>query len=199
MKAKFMPSEVAKRCLDFSVSALILAGLSPLLFLTVLGIRMTSKGPVIYKQERLGKNRTPFVMYKFRTMVENAEDKGPQLAMKDDKRVTGFGKILRKYHIDEITQFWNVIKGEMSIVGPRPEREIYIREIEEKFPEYSRIFDVKPGITSLGMVKYGYASDIDQMIQRAKHDLEYLENPGFSTKTFIIAETLKTVLRGKGI
>lgn len=188
-----------KRTFDILFSGFLLMGLSPLLVAIALSIKLTSKGNVIFTQERIGKDKKPFHMYKFRTMVEGAEESGPQLAVPDDPRVTKTGKILRRYHLDELTQFWNVLKGDMSVVGPRPEREVYIKEILKKSPEYARLSEVKPGITSLGMVKYGYASDVDQMVERSKYDLYYLDNKSASLEMKIIADTILTVFKGKGL
>lgn len=192
-------SAILKRSFDIGFSGVILIATSPLLLLMAAGIKLSSKGPVIYNQERLGKTRIPFIMYKFRTMNQNAEEHGPRLTYPGDPRITKFGKLLRRYHLDEIAQFWNVLKGDMSLVGPRPERRIYVEEIEKKYPEYNKIFEVKPGITSLGMVRSGYAWDIDKMIERSRHDLDYIRNQSLKTDTKIILKTIRTVLKGKGI
>lgn len=177
----------------------MLLGLSPLLLGIAIAIKLTSKGPVIYIQERLGKNKKPFNIYKFRTMKENAEKEGPQLAVPDDPRITNIGKFLRKYHLDELMQFWNVFKGQMSVVGPRPEREIYAQEISRILPEYERLFTIKPGITSLGMINYGYASNVQQMVDRALYDIQYLEEKDWKMESLIICKTIGTILKGKGL
>ena len=192
-------SGLLKRIFDISFSGVMLVALSPVFLVISAGIKLTSKGDIIYRQKRLGKNKVPFTMYKFRTMIKNAEEHGPQLAVKGDLRITGFGRILRKYHFDELTQFWNVFKGDMSVVGPRPEREFFANEIEKVSPDYVKIFDMKPGLTSLGMVKYGYASDVKGMVDRAVFDIGYVENNSTLTDAKIIVQTIKTVLKGKGI
>lgn len=192
-------SDRFKRMTDIGLSGSIMLLVSPLLLIIALGIKITSKGRVIYKQERLGKDKTPFIMYKFRTMIPEAENEGARLALPNDPRVTSFGKILRKYHLDELTQLWNVLKGDMSLIGPRPEREIYVQEIEKLLPEYISIFNIKPGISSLGMIKYGYASDLNQMVERAKIDLEYLDNRNLSGDIKIFFNTFKAIFKGQGI
>lgn len=188
-----------KRAFDLGFSGIFFLTVWPVLFGIAVIIKATSKGSALYPQERLGKDRKPFMMYKFRTMHENAEEHGPQLAKPDDPRITKFGRFLRKYHLDEMMQFWNVLKGEMSIVGPRPEREYYATQIEKLDPGYSKIYTVKPGITSLGMVKYGYASDINKMLERSRFDIDYVENLSSSLDMKIMGETVKTILKGKGI
>lgn len=187
------------RAFDVIFSSLALALLSPFLVFVSLGIMTTTRGPVLYKQTRLGKNRKPFTMFKFRTMKTDAEINGPQLTVPNDPRVTRVGRLLRKYHIDEWPQFWNVLKGDMSIIGPRPEREMFVSQIEQSLPEFKRIFEVNPGVTSLGMIKHGYASSISEMIERAKIDLDYLDKKSPSLNAKIIANTVSIILKGKGI
>ena len=199
MKKTGENTELLKRAFDIGFSSMLLIGLSPVFLIIAAGVKLSSSGDVIYRQQRLGKNRKPFTMFKFRTMVMNAEKNGPQLTVPMDPRITGFGRFLRKYHLDELTQFWNVLKGDMSVVGPRPEREFFVNEIEKISPDYNRIFEVKPGITSSGMVEYGYASDTREMMQRSLYDLNYLDNRSFYRDTKIIFHTLKTILQGKGI
>ncbi|MDE6299255.1 MAG: sugar transferase, partial [Muribaculaceae bacterium] len=187
-----------KRVCDVVISALVLLLLSPLLIWAACGVRMSSKGPVFYSQERIGRRHRPFRIYKFRTMYENAETGTPRLSSDDDPRVTPFGRILRKYRIDEIPQFWNVIKGEMSIVGPRPERAYYIEKIVERAPYYTLVCQVRPGITSWGMVKYGYASTVEEMVERTRFDLIYISNMSLFIDIKILIYSIRTIIRGEG-
>ncbi|MDE6294849.1 MAG: sugar transferase, partial [Muribaculaceae bacterium] len=165
-----------KRLIDIMTSATALILLSPVFMAVSIAIKMTSPGPVFYKQERIGYHQKPFNIYKFRSMSVDAEAAGPQLSGQDDPRVTGIGHVMRKYRIDELPQFWNILKGDMSLVGPRPEREFYIRQLVNKIPYYTLLQQVRPGQTSRGMGKYGYARTIDEMIQRAQYDMIYLSN-----------------------
>ena len=181
----------------FSIIALIL--LSPLILFLALRIKLTSAGPVIHSQERVGQYGRLFKIYKFRSMYINAERNGPELSSKDDVRLTKTGRFMRKYRLDEIPNFWNVLKGDMSLVGPRPERQFYIDQIVEKAPHYVHLHKVKPGITSWGQVKYGYAENIDQMILRLKYDILYIENMSLLMDMKIILHTVFTIMRGKGI
>ena len=174
--------------------AIALTGLSifALLFpFIAVAIKLTSKGSVIYKQTRLGKNAREFVLYKFRTMYQEAEKNGPQLSHSQDKRITRAGKILRYWHIDELPQFWNILKGDMSMVGPRPERPYYAKYLSEKIPYYKIIYQSKPGLTSLGMVKYGYASSIEEMTDRLYYDIVYLNHPSFLMNLKIVGQTIR--------
>ena len=188
-----------KRLMDITVSALALVILSPLLLLVSLMVKITSEGPVIYKQERVGLKGKLFNIYKFRTMEHNSEGNVPQLSSVNDKRITKVGRVLRKYRIDEIPQFFNVLKGDMSLVGPRPERPYYEQQIAEKVPYFKVIHKVRPGITSWGMVMYGYADTVDKMIERLKYDIIYLENISVTVDVKILIYTIRTVLTGKGI
>ena len=164
-------TENVKRVGDILFSSCALIASFPLYLVIGILIKIKSKGPIFYSQERIGKRGIPFKIYKFRTMETNAEKDGiPQLSHLNDNRITKIGSILRKYRIDELPQFWNVLKGDMSIVGPRPEREYFINQIIKKAPYYALLYQVKPGITSMGMVKYGYASDIDGLIKRLRSD-----------------------------
>ncbi|MDE6291532.1 MAG: sugar transferase, partial [Muribaculaceae bacterium] len=161
-------------------------------------VKTDSKGPVFYTQERIGLKERPFQIIKFRTMRTDAEAQGPQLSNDDDPRVTKSGKVMRKYRLDELPQFWNVLKGEMSIVGPRPERKYFINKIIRKAPYYTLLYQARPGITSWGMVKYGYASDVDEMIERSKYDLLYISNMSILVDLKIMLYTVMTILEGKG-
>jgi lipopolysaccharide/colanic/teichoic acid biosynthesis glycosyltransferase len=160
--------------------------------------KMTSKGPVFYKQQRIGINEQPFNIYKFRSMYVDAEKFGPQLSKDNDPRITKWGRIMRKTRLDELPQFWNVLRGDMSIVGPRPEREHFIQQIIAKAPGYKLLLSIKPGITSIGQVNYGYAENVDQMCQRMLFDLRYLNEVNILTDINIILQTVKVMVQGKG-
>lgn len=187
-----------KRTFDVAASVITLVALSPLLLLLSIKVKMDSKGPVFYRQERIGLKERPFQIIKFRTMRTDAEDDGPQLSSDNDPRVTGSGKWMRKYRLDELPQFWNVIKGEMSIVGPRPERRHFINQIIKRAPYYTLLYQTRPGITSWGMVQYGYASHVDEMVERSKYDLLYITNMSILVDLKIMLYTILTILKGKG-
>lgn len=189
-----------KRAADIVVSALALILLSPLYLAIAAAIKIKSPGGnILYFQERVGYRKKHFKIIKFRTMRPDAEENGPALSSTDDPRITPVGRFLRKYRLDELPQFWNVLRGQMSIVGPRPEREYYINRIVEQVPYYSLIHNVRPGITSWGMVKYGYATTVEQMVERLQYDLVYIENISFGVDMKIILYTVRTVFTGKGV
>lgn len=188
-----------KRVLDVTISSLALLLLSPIFILLAIAVKRSSPGPVIYRQTRIGYRQKPFEILKFRSMRTDAENNGPQLSDNDDPRTTPIGRIMRKYRLDELPQFWNVLKGEMSLVGPRPEREYYINQIVKDAPYYTILHQVKPGITSWGMVKYGYASSVPEMIERARYDLIYLSNMSVAVDFKILLHTINTVVGGKGV
>ena len=188
-----------KFVMDKVLSVLVLLILSPMYLYIAWRVKKDSPGPVFFRQERIGYMGKPFYIYKFRTMYIDAEDNGPLLSSEKDKRITPFGHFLRKYRLDEFPQFWNVLKGDMSIVGPRPERKYFIDQIVKKAPYYYLLHNVKPGITSLGMVKYGYANDVDKMIERLRYDILYYENMSLVLDITILIYTVKTVFTGKGI
>lgn len=188
-----------KRVIDLMLSVIALVLLSPSTLAIIIGIKLSSKGPVLIKQERMGRFGKPFILYKFRSMYADAESNGPELARKNDPRLTSFGRFLRKRKLDEIPNFWNVIKGDMSLVGPRPERQYYIDQIVKKAPHYAHLHKVKPGITSWGQVKFGYAENVDQMIKRLDYDLIYIENMSLFVDFQIIIYTLLTIIKGKNI
>ena len=187
-----------KVVLDKLFSLIVIVLLSPFFLFLAIRVRIDSPGRVIYSQERLGKDGKPFKIYKFRTMFVNAEPDGPQLSNIDDPRVTPYGRFMRKYRLDELPQFWNVIKGDMSLVGPRPERAHFVEQIVRKAPQYYLTQHVLPGITSWGMVKYGYADTVEKMVQRLEYDLIYLENQSLLIDLKILVFTLKPLLRGNG-
>lgn len=188
-----------KRLSDIAISAFALVALSPLLAAISLAVRGLSGGSVLYLQERVGYHKKKFNIIKFRTMIPDAESMGPALSSESDPRITPVGRFLRKYRLDELPQFWNVLKGDMSLVGPRPEREFYIRQIVTRVPQYSLIHQVRPGITSWGMVKYGYARNVDQMVERLVYDLMYLENVSMALDIKILFHTVRTVFTGRGL
>ncbi|MBL7113930.1 MAG: sugar transferase, partial [Bacteroidales bacterium] len=165
----------------------------------VIGIKNSSKGPVLYRQERIGKNGKPFILFKFRSMYFDAEKNGPELTRKNDARLTSFGKFMRNRKLDEIPNFINVLTGEMTLVGPRPERQFYIDQIVEKAPHFIHLLKVKPGITSWGQVKYGYAENVDEMIKRLDYDLLYMQNMSLFVDFQIIIYTFLTIFGSKNV
>lgn len=187
-----------KRFIDLLVSIFALILLTPLLIYAMIRTKLSSAGTVFFLQERVGYKGQPFMIYKFRSMIANAEPEGPRLSVDDDERITVWGKIMRKWRIDELPQLLNIIKGEMSLVGPRPERKFYVDQIVQQHPEFNYIFKVKPGLSSWGMVKFGYASSVDEMIQRMPFDLMYVENISLVLDMRIMIYTLTTILKGKG-
>ncbi|MBS1628366.1 MAG: sugar transferase [Bacteroidetes bacterium] len=187
-----------KRVTNFLCAIILLIILMPLLLIVAIITKLSSQGNIIYTQERIGLNKVPFTIYKFRSMYTNAEKNGPELSNNKDIRVTTWGKFMRKFKVDELPQLWNIIKGDMNFVGPRPEREYFIEQITQQGINYQKLLQIKPGLTSAGMVNYGYASTIEQIIKRMQFDIEYIEQPA-GTKNFkIILQTISIVFTGKG-
>ena len=188
-----------KRLMDVGIASIVLILLLPLYLFIMLRIMLDSKGSPIYRQERIGKNGKPFTMYKFRSMVVSAEKEKPLLAQPDDARITNYGRYMRKYRIDELPQFWNVLKGDMAIVGPRPERQFFIDRMVTSEPDYFFLQKIRPGITSLGMVKFGYADTVEKMLKRFKYDLIYVENMSLMLDFKVLYYTFFVIMTGKGV
>jgi len=187
-----------KRLFDILTSVFILVLGFPFYLLIGLLVKFSSEGPMFFSQERIGLGGKPFNIFKYRSMRIDAEAEGPQLSKENDPRITALGKLLRKTRIDEFPQFWNVLKGDMSLVGPRPERQFFINQITEKAPHYRRLHRIKPGITSWGQVKYGYAENVDEMVERLQYDLLYLENISIVLDLKILIYTVLIMFQARG-
>jgi exopolysaccharide biosynthesis polyprenyl glycosylphosphotransferase len=187
-----------KRFIDIFLSVMAFLILLPLYLILALAVKLSSKGPIFFLQERIGLNGKPFQIIKYRTMYVNAEQHGPQLSSSHDPRITPLGRFLRKTRLDEFPQFLNVLKGDMSLVGPRPERQYYIDQIVQIEPQYLHLNRVRPGITSWGQVKYGYAENVEQMLQRMKFDLLYMKNRSIALDFKIMLYTILIIIKAKG-
>jgi sugar transferase (PEP-CTERM system associated) len=196
---KSMARRFIKRSEDLLLSFILLVFFIPLIVLVALLIKMDSRGPVIFSQKRVGKNRKAYRVYKFRSMIADAEKlSGPVWAKGDDGRITRVGKWIRNLRIDEIPQLWNVLKGHMSFVGPRPEREFFVKQLEEAIPFYGERFTVKPGITGWAQISYGYGASVEDAIEKLNYDLFYIKNMSTFMDLMIVFRTVKIVLFGKG-
>lgn len=188
-----------KRATDLTAALTMLILFSPLILVTAILIKIDSEGPVLFSQERVGKNKKPYMLYKFRSMVQDAEAQtGPVWASDDDDRITRVGSVMRKWRIDEIPQLWNVLKGDMSFVGPRPEREFFVNKLEEMIPFYGERFSVKPGVTGWAQVCYRYGASVEDAVEKVNYDLFYIKNMSVFMDLMIILRTIKIVLFGKG-
>jgi exopolysaccharide biosynthesis polyprenyl glycosylphosphotransferase len=190
--------QAVKRFLDIVLSLIAIIILLPVYLILAILVRLSSPGPIFFTQERIGLNGKPFKIIKYRTMYMNSEKNGPQLSSSNDPRITPIGRFLRKTRLDEFPQFMNVLIGDMSLVGPRPERQFYIDQIVTIEPQYLHLTKVRPGITSWGQVKYGYAENVEQMLQRMKFDLLYMKNRTLALDFKIMLYTILIIFKGSG-
>lgn len=191
---------MTKRLFDIFASAFCIVAFSPLFAIIYVALKLTTTGPAIFRQERIGKDGQPFFIYKFRTMVVNDENDGmPMLAEPDDERLTTIGKFLRQHHLDELPQLWNVLKGDMSFIGPRPERQYFINQIMEHDPRYVELYKIRPGVTSYATLYNGYTDTMEKMLRRLELDLYYLEHHSWQLDMQILMKTFLSIVSGKTI
>jgi lipopolysaccharide/colanic/teichoic acid biosynthesis glycosyltransferase len=188
-----------KTLFDYLATLIILILLIPVILLLSFMIKFSGKGPVIYSQKRVGRNGKRFYIHKFRSMHPGETESIQLISEKYDKRVTSLGRFMRKHKLDEIPNLVNVLKGEMSLIGPRPEQQFYYEQIVNRDPRYKKLLVIKPGITSWGQVKFGYATNVDEMIKRMEFDLYYLENMSMMFDVKIAFYTISVVFRGQGV
>jgi lipopolysaccharide/colanic/teichoic acid biosynthesis glycosyltransferase len=193
------PYYIIKTVIDYSFSLFCLIILIPVILILTVAILASGKGPVIFTQNRIGKGGKPFKLYKFRSMHNGTEDGVPLINGKNDKRITSLGRFMRKHKLDEIPNFVNVLKGDMSIVGIRPEQQFFIDQLISKNPDYKLLLEIKPGITSWGQVRYGYAENVDQMLERLEYDLHYFRHRSLWYDLKVAFYTIGIIIRGEGV
>jgi len=190
--------ERGKRIFDIFFGLSLFIVLLPLMLLIAVAIKAESPGPVFYKQTRVGRGGRPFTLIKFRSMIKDAEKDGPKMAQKNDPRVTKLGKFLRKTRLDELPQLWNIVRGQMSFVGPRAERPEFHQELKSKIPFYQERYLIKPGLSGWAQIKYGYTSSIEDNFEKIQHDLYYIKNRSFIFDMSIILKTINIIIKGGG-